>query len=196
MMSRHMEREIGALATHGTIETGAPVPGCFCYRCRGVMAGAKHDPDHAGIRCPLCKRYRATVRHEDRAYYQCENCGTRSGLSWHCSELGDEWFTLPRALPQPATTFPARGKKEQPVLNIEAARAVPIRQVAAQLGIIANRAGYARCPFHEDRTPSFHINDRKGAAFCNPCGKSWDAIALTMAMRGVPFADAVRELAA
>lgn len=80
-----------------------------------------------------------------------------------------------------------------PPLDVEGARAVPITEVAARLGI-EHRRGWARCPFHDDSDPSFHLNDRKGAAFCNVCGKAWDGIALVEEYRGVSFPEAVREL--
>jgi len=78
-------------------------------------------------------------------------------------------------------------------LDVDAARAVPMTDVAALLDI-PHRRGWARCPFHEDRHPSFHLNDRKQAAFCNPCGRSWDGPALLMELRGLSFPDAVKEL--
>ena len=102
------------------------------------------------------------------------------------------WDMLPRALaPHVRPIAQPRDR-----LNVEAARAVPIREAAARLGIVANRAGLARCPFHDDRRPSLHLNDKKGAAFCNPCSVALDSIGLTMAVRGIPFRDAVQELVA
>jgi hypothetical protein len=79
-------------------------------------------------------------------------------------------------------------------LDVDAARDVPILEVATRLGI-EHRRGWARCPFHEDRRPSFHLNAKKNRAFCNPCGRSWDSIALMMEMTtNMTFLDAVREL--
>lgn len=76
---------------------------------------------------------------------------------------------------------------------IDAARAVPILELADRLGI-EHRKGWALCPFHEDRHPSLHLNAKKNAAFCNPCGKSWDAIALVMELERLDFPAAVRWL--
>jgi hypothetical protein len=84
----------------------------------------------------------------------------------------------------------------RPALDVDAARAVPISEVARRLGIEANRAGWAVCPFHQDTNPSLHLNDRKAAAFCNPCGRSWDAIALVMDYKRITFVDAIKELVA
>jgi hypothetical protein len=88
---------------------------------------------------------------------------------------------------------PPRLVADLPDLDVDAARAVPITDVADRLGI-EHRRGWATCPFHEDSHPSFHLNDRKGAAFCNPCGRSWDGVALLMELRGLSFPEAVKEL--
>jgi hypothetical protein len=79
-------------------------------------------------------------------------------------------------------------------LPVDEARAVLILDVAARLGLDVNRASYALCPFHADSTPSLHINAAKAAAFCNPCARSWDGLALTMELRGLDFPAAVRWL--
>lgn len=82
-----------------------------------------------------------------------------------------------------------------PTLNVDAARAVPILDVAAMLGI-EHKRGWAVCPFHADTDPSLHLNAEKQTAFCNVCGKSWDGIALIMEFEKLEFTDAVRRLAA
>lgn len=50
------------------------------------------------------------------------------------------------------------------------------------------------CPFHEERTPSFEVNDAKGTYYCHGCGASGDAITYLMKKEGMPFADAVEWL--
>jgi hypothetical protein len=82
-----------------------------------------------------------------------------------------------------------------PALDVDRARAVGIMEVAAMLGI-EHKRGWAVCPFHADSSPSLHLNEKKQTAFCNPCGKSWDAIGLVMDYKRIPFVDAVKELAA
>jgi len=61
------------------------------------------------------------------------------------------------------------------------------------------RAGHefkACCPFHNEKTPSFTINDSKGFYHCFGCGAHGDAIRWMTDGQGLSFMDAVKELAA
>ncbi|WNO55031.1 DNA primase [Stakelama saccharophila] len=60
----------------------------------------------------------------------------------------------------------------------------------------AGREYKACCPFHQEKTPSFTINDDKGFYHCFGCGAHGDAIRWMTDQRGLPFMDAVKELAA
>jgi len=60
----------------------------------------------------------------------------------------------------------------------------------------AGREYKACCPFHNEKTPSFTINDEKGFYHCFGCGAHGDAIRWMTDQRGLPFLDAVKELAA
>jgi DNA primase len=60
----------------------------------------------------------------------------------------------------------------------------------------AGREWKACCPFHNEKTPSFTINDEKGFYHCFGCGAHGDAIRWMTDQRGLPFMDAVKELAA
>ena len=51
------------------------------------------------------------------------------------------------------------------------------------------------CPFHKEKTPSFHVNDERGFYHCFGCKASGDAIKFVQEMQGVTFAEAIRELA-
>src|SRR3982750_146796 len=53
----------------------------------------------------------------------------------------------------------------------------------------------ACCPFHNEKTPSFYVNDEKGFYHCFGCGAHGDAIRWMTDQRGLPFIDAVKELA-
>jgi DNA primase len=52
------------------------------------------------------------------------------------------------------------------------------------------------CPFHDEKTPSFYVNDDKGFYHCFGCSAHGDAIRFLTEARGLPFMDAVKELAA
>lgn len=51
------------------------------------------------------------------------------------------------------------------------------------------------CPFHNEKTPSFRVNDGKGVWHCFGCGKGGDVIEFVQLAEGVDFLDAVRLLA-
>lgn len=51
------------------------------------------------------------------------------------------------------------------------------------------------CPFHNEKSPSFYVNEDKGFYHCFGCGAHGDAIGFQMAMDGQSFMEAVRTLA-
>ena len=59
----------------------------------------------------------------------------------------------------------------------------------------AGREWRACCPFHDERTPSFYVNDDKGFYHCFGCSAHGDAIRWLTDQRGLAFVDAVKELA-
>ena len=59
----------------------------------------------------------------------------------------------------------------------------------------AGREFKACCPFHNENTPSFYVNDEKQFYHCFGCGAHGDAIRWMTDQRGLPFMDAVKELA-
>ena len=61
--------------------------------------------------------------------------------------------------------------------------------------IKAGREWKACCPFHQEKTPSFTVNDEKGFYHCFGCGAHGDVIRFLTDARGLPFMDAVKELA-
>ena len=60
----------------------------------------------------------------------------------------------------------------------------------------AGREWKACCPFHNEKTPSFTVNDEKHFYHCFGCSAHGDAIRFLTDSRGLPFMDAVKELAA
>ena len=51
------------------------------------------------------------------------------------------------------------------------------------------------CPFHNEKTPSFTINEAKGFYHCFGCGAHGDIVRFEMEANGLPFMDAVEKLA-
>ena len=51
------------------------------------------------------------------------------------------------------------------------------------------------CPFHDERTPSFHVRPQVGRYHCFGCGEGGDVIAFVQAVDGLGFTDAVEYLA-
>lgn len=51
------------------------------------------------------------------------------------------------------------------------------------------------CPFHKEKTPSFHVRDKVGRFKCFGCGAFGDVIEFTMRMRSLAFKEAVDYLA-
>jgi DNA primase len=77
------------------------------------------------------------------------------------------------------------------------ARTVLSAVIAPTVKLIrAGREWKACCPFHNEKTPSFTVNDDKGFDHCFGCGAHGDAIRYLTEQRGMPFMDAVKELAA
>lgn len=54
---------------------------------------------------------------------------------------------------------------------------------------------WACCPFHGEKTPSFHVDDRKGRYHCFGCSASGDHFRFLMELDGLSFPEAVELLA-
>ncbi len=52
------------------------------------------------------------------------------------------------------------------------------------------------CPFHEEKTPSFSVNDERGFFHCFGCGVGGNAFTFLCKLEGISFPEAVRRLAA
>lgn len=51
------------------------------------------------------------------------------------------------------------------------------------------------CPFHQEKTPSFHVRDEDGYYHCFGCGVSGDAISFLREQESMTFIDAIHHLA-
>jgi hypothetical protein len=80
--------------------------------------------------------------------------------------------------------------------EIEIAQNYPIEKIAEQhfdIKRVGNRYK-ALCPFHNEKTPSFHLFTDSNRYYCFGCGESGNVINLTMALFGINFVDAVKML--
>ena len=73
-----------------------------------------------------------------------------------------------------------------------------LADLISSYGIAVKQVGGSRkacCPFHHEKTPSFHINESKGFYHCFGCGESGDAIKFVQKYEGLSFIEAVKKLA-
>ena len=84
---------------------------------------------------------------------------------------------------------------------------ISIQQVIAACDIVdvistyfpLKRAGTsfkANCPFHNEKSPSFHVTPSRGTYHCFGCGEGGNAIGFVMKYESLSFVDTVRKLAA
>ena len=73
---------------------------------------------------------------------------------------------------------------------------ITTRQAAEMYGVKVNRNGMACCPFHNEKTPSFTVNEAKGFYHCFGCGVSGDVVKFVQEIESTDFMGAVRILAA
>ena len=64
---------------------------------------------------------------------------------------------------------------------------VPMLEVAQRYGIGINRAGYACCPFHTEKTPSLRVYPGAGGWYCYGCHKGGDVIDFTREYFGLTY---------
>ena len=74
---------------------------------------------------------------------------------------------------------------------------LPIAEVVGRHVRLSRRGRdlWGCCPFHNEKTPSFHVVPDKGFYHCFGCGQHGNAIDFTMAVEGLEFVSALQRLA-
>jgi len=81
-----------------------------------------------------------------------------------------------------------------------------VEKVRASIDIVAVISGYVSlkkrgrtyvglCPFHTEKTPSFHVDSGRQTYKCFGCGKGGDVFNFVMEMKGLSFPETLKELA-
>ena len=74
-------------------------------------------------------------------------------------------------------------------------QSVAVREAAEMYGIAVGRGGMACCPFHNEKTPSFHVLPDRQFYHCFGCKKGGGVINFIMDIENLSYPDAVRFLA-
>lgn len=80
----------------------------------------------------------------------------------------------------------SKGDQQLPIAQ---AKSVPITEI-----VPVNRAGFASCPFHKDRTPSFKYYPKENRFKCFSCNEGGDVIDLIRKMYNLSLPEAVKRL--
>lgn len=75
---------------------------------------------------------------------------------------------------------------------------INLADLLEEYGLRVHRVGGSAkvcCPFHQEKTPSFHINIEKNFYKCFGCGESGDVLTFVQKYEGLTFIDALKKLA-
>ena len=137
---------------------------------------------------PLLEQ-RSDVEHGWRAgdyRYRCGLAGQEPTPSPSRKREGEQKWRPPAASHEPLPAIPRRAPRPHP------ASALIGRTTKLQK---AGREFRACCPFHNEKTPSFYVNDDKGFYHCFGCGAHGDAIRWMTDQRGPALHGCGKELA-
>jgi DNA primase len=102
---------------------------------------------------------------------------------------------LPAVTP-PATPEARRGRISEASIDAVLGRTDIVDLVSGYTQLRKAGAEFTgRCPFHEERTPSFWVNATKGVYHCFGCGASGNVIGFLRDKQGLDFVEAVEYLA-
>ena len=111
-----------------------------------------------------------------------------SFADFHINIVGEETFSP--VIGCPLLKMKRKGKMQ--MIDFKTIRAaVPTIQAAKDYGLDVGRHGMARCPFHDDHSPSLKLDDR---FYCFGCGASGDVIDFTARYFGISLQSAAEKL--
>ncbi len=185
-LSTHLELEIEASHARGEpLPEGDPVPGCKCPECMMQRAGLD---DRTIAEAGVIIRRLAKLHPDERL-----KAAKREIKSARLILPSPGWLAR-----LAESEHGARKAYRGPGLPLEAAKEVPILEVAAALGLKLKKHALSHrgpCPIHGGEHGNFSVMPKKDSFRCYVCGAAGDGIDLVMAVRGVKFPEAVRELA-
>lgn len=85
-------------------------------------------------------------------------------------------------------------EKDKKEINIDGARDVPIEELYEGKLRKSGVSFVGCCPFHKEKTPSFHIYHRTNRYYCFGCNEGGDSIDFIMKLYGISFMEAVRRM--
>ena len=88
----------------------------------------------------------------------------------------------------------SRGINKSDDLDIQKARENPIEDLHREMKK-RGRVFVGKCPFHEEKQPSFTVYPQTNSYYCFSCHKGGDSINFIMQLEGLSFVDAVKRLA-
>ena len=71
---------------------------------------------------------------------------------------------------------------------------ISTKEVLRYYGVNINSRGFAKCPFHNEKTASMKVYDGNRGYHCFGCGKNGDIIDFVQDYFGTSFRDAVKKL--
>lgn len=72
---------------------------------------------------------------------------------------------------------------------------ISMREIANKYGLHVTKAGFALCPFHQDKRPSMKIYDEMGRGyFCFTCNKGGSVVNFTMEYFKIDYISALKKL--
>jgi len=72
----------------------------------------------------------------------------------------------------------------------------PLLELAQEYTNLTRRGKewWGLCPLHEEKTPSFSVNEERGLFYCYGCGAGGDAISFLRKKRGLSFREAAEQV--